>query len=235
MANVKQDIKVKKKKWYTIMAPKMFGGTIGETITSDPNMMIGKTVTSNLMNLTGEMRQQSTNLKFRITGVEDDSVNTEPISYELVPPSIKRFVRRDTERIDESFVCETADGVLLKIKPLLVTAAKAKGSQIKVLRKFAVGLTAKEIKTLSYEEFLKMLIGHRFQSDLKKNLNKIFPLKTCEIRKVEVVKKEKAKKVVSPDFKWKLKKSEKEESDEKADAKKSPEANEESVISPVIS
>ena len=45
--------KVAKKEWYPIIAPKIFKGVvIGETVVYDPDKMIGKSMSENLMNLT---------------------------------------------------------------------------------------------------------------------------------------------------------------------------------------
>jgi len=179
--------KLKKKKWYPIAAPKLFQDELlGEILVDEPNLIMNRVLTTNLMNLTNDMKHQNINIKFRVNKIDDNVAYTELIRYEMLPSSIKRLVRRDINRLDESFVCETKDNVLVRIKPLLLTKSATKGSKLKLLRKTLINLISKEIKHLSFDEVIEDVITRKLQNDVKAYLKKIYPLKICEIRYFEV-------------------------------------------------
>jgi small subunit ribosomal protein S3Ae len=178
-----QSTKVKKKQWYNLMAPKQFGDVvIGETLVYEPHAMLGKTLSHNLMNLTNDIKKQNINVHFRVTNVEGDKAMTSIIGYQIIPSSVKRFVRRNSEKMDLSFACETADNVLIRVKPLVITKADVKGSIAAKVRNNIVLFLIRTLKTMKYDEIMDSIISHKLQSDMRAGLNKIYPLKVCEIR-----------------------------------------------------
>src|SRR3989338_304613 len=178
-----QAVKIKKKQWYPILAPKQFDNTeIGETLVGEPQAMLGKTLTHSLMNLTNDVKRQNINIHFKVVEVDGENAKTSIVGYEIIPSSVKRFIRRSSEKIDLSFACETSDNIFLRIKPLIVTKADIKGSIAAKLRTNTAQFLIKAVKKMTYEEVLNDLISHKFQSAMRENLNKIYPLKVCEIR-----------------------------------------------------
>ena len=187
-----QVAKLKKKQWYQITAPKQFNEVvIGETLVYDPQAMIGKTIMHSLMNLINDTKKQNISIHFKIVGVDSDKGRTCITGYQLTPYSIKRFVRRSSEKIDLSFNCDTADDFFLRVKPLLITKADVKGSVAEKLRSNAVNFLTKTIKKAKYEEVLNDLISHKLQTSMKEALTKIYPLKICEIRYLGIEEREK--------------------------------------------
>lgn len=187
-----QIVKLKKKQWYQIIAPKLFNEiVIGDTLVSEPRLMIGKTLSHSLMNLTNDIKKQNVSIHFKIVDVEDNKGKTSVIGYEIVPSSVKRFVRRNSEKMDLSFTCETADNVFMRIKPLVITKADVKGSVAAKVRNMIVQLLAKTIKKMKYDEIMTDLISHKLQSELRAILNKVYPVKVCEIRYAGVEASEK--------------------------------------------
>ena len=177
--------KVKKKQWYSIVAPKQFeDAVIGETLVYDPEAMIGKTLSHNLMNLTNDTKRQNINIHFKVTELDNNKAKTAIIGYEILPSSVKRFVRRNSEKVDLSFVCDTADNVRLRVKPLVVTRSDVKGSVAAKLRHNIVQHLTRTIKKLKYDELINELIIHKLQSEMRAILNKIYPVKVCEIRRL---------------------------------------------------
>jgi len=178
-----QVAKLKKKQWYPIIAPKQFNNVVlGETPVYDPNAMLGKTLSHSLMNLLNDVKRQNINIHFKIVEIEGSNAKTSIIGYEIIPSSVKRFVRRNSEKMDLSFNCETADNVFLRVKPLVIAKADVKGSIAAKLRGNIAQFLIKTIKKMSYEEFINDLISHKIQSLMRENLSKIYPLKVCEIR-----------------------------------------------------
>lgn len=175
--------KLKKKQWYQLVAPKQFGEIVlGETLVGDAQAMLGKTLSHNLMNLTNDPKRQNININFKIIDVQNNKGLTSIIGYEILPSSVKRFVRRSNEKMDLSFVCDTADNVFVRVKPLLIARSDVRGSVAARIRNTAAQYLAKAIKKLNYNDLMADIISHKLQSEMKAALNKIYPLKICEIR-----------------------------------------------------
>jgi len=187
-----QATKVKKKQWYQIIAPNQFDNVvIGETLVYDPQAMIGKSLSQSLFNLTNDIKRQNVNIHFKVVGVEENKGKASIIGYEIIPSSVKRFVRRNSEKADLSFSCETSDNIFLRVKPLVITRADVKGSIAAKLRNNIVQFLIRTIKRMTYEELMRDMISHKLQMEMRSALNKIYPLKVCEIRYVGVVQREK--------------------------------------------
>ena len=112
----------KKKKWHKVLAPGLFQNqVIGETPALEPEMVMGRTVMVNLMHLTRDIKKQNVNVTFEIQKIQGDTAYTELKSYQINPSYIKRSVRRNRNRIDDSFVCKTKDGLMVQLKPFVLT------------------------------------------------------------------------------------------------------------------
>jgi len=187
-----QVVKLKKKQWYPILAPKQFDNVIiGETLVYEPNQMLGKTLSHSLMNLINDTKRQNINIHFKVVEVEGNKAKTSIIGYQIIPSSIKRFVRRNSEKMDMAFTCETADNVLLRVKPLVITRGDVKGSIAAKLRNSIVSFLVKTIRKMTYDEIINDLISRKMHDIMRANFNKIYPLKVCEIRYLGVEAREK--------------------------------------------
>lgn len=180
--------KIKKKRWFTINSPKLMGEKpIGESYLSDINAAVGRNVTVNLMQLTGDMKSQSSSVKFQITGIQDNKLITKICGYNFSPSTIKRFVRRHMTRVDLSLMENTKDNVAIRIKPFLLTREKVSRSVEHALRAKLKEELIDFVKQTPYEELFNMIIKHRLQKELKTTLNKIYPIKNIQIRVLEKV------------------------------------------------
>ena len=180
--------KWKKKKWYSILAPDMFNKQeLGQTTVFEKTKIIGKTIKVNLMNLTGEVRNQNVNIKFKVIDEKDDKANTEIIGYILSPAFIKRVVRRRHTRIDATYLLKTKDNKKLKIKPLFITRNKTCRSETTAIKETAMEIVNKMASITNYNDFVRSVIFYKLQLDLRRKLSKIYPLKTCEIKKLDFV------------------------------------------------
>lgn len=185
----KETLKWKKKKWVKIVAPKEFkSASLGESLVMAPENLVGKTVESNLMTITGDMKKQNINVKFCINSIKDGQAVTSLKSYNVIPSAVKRMVRRARDRIDHSFVAETKDGAKVRVKPILITAANTSNSVLTMLRKKTEALITKHLSKTKKDDIITEVLNHKLQSELKKHLKDVYPLRVCEIRKIEVLK-----------------------------------------------
>ena len=187
-----QVAKLTKKQWYNIIAPKQFdNAVIGETLVYEPQQMLGKTLSHSLMNLNNDPKRQNINIHFKVVEIEGDKGKTAIIGYEIVHATVKRFVRRSSEKMDLSFNCDTADNVYLRVKPLVVTKGSVKGSVAAKVRNNVIIFLTRTIKKMSYDEVINDMILHKLQASMRAALNKIYPLKVCEIRYIGIEEKKK--------------------------------------------
>ena len=178
---------VTKKKWYKIIAPAMFNEEeIGETYVVEPVKTVGRVANVNLMVLTNDPKKQHINIGFRMCSVEGEKVRTEVYSYNLMPSSLRRFIRRSRDRIDDSFICVTSDNKSVVIKPLLITRFKANRSIVSSLRLNTKNFLIDLISKTKFDDFMKDVLSHKVQNQLKLHLKKIYDLKTCEMRSIEM-------------------------------------------------
>lgn len=195
MAKVKAQSQVKKKKkiWIQINAPKLFGNKkIGETHVYAAENAVGKRIEQNLMTLTGEMKKQNITIKFNIDRMVGNVAQTTLISYKMVPSFIKRLVRRRRDKIEFSKVFLTKDKQKVRIKPLIITASRTRGSTQTAIIKKAMALMSVQVSKITFDTLVEDVISYRFQGYVKNNLKNLHPLKSCEIRELKLDNKSKA-------------------------------------------
>ena len=181
--------KVKKKAWHTIIAPKEQNNVLlGETYVSEPQVAIGKTVHANLRTITDNMRDQSVYLKFKITQLAGQNLQTEVTGYYMTPPSLRKLTRRSSLRIDDSFVVSTKDDKKVRIKPIAVTRNDTVHSIGTTIRREMQNFIAREVAKIDFKELIIMLMSHQLQGAAKKKLSKIYPLRALEIKVLEFAK-----------------------------------------------
>ena len=172
-----------KKRWVRLIAPKLFNEqTLGETLVSDPEEVLGRKLQVNLTVLTNDPKTQNVKVGFIAKEAKQGAAETELVSYYMMPSAIKRMVRRGGRRIDDSFACLTADKISVRVKPLAISRHMVKGSISAALGKQLKKGNTEEAGKLSYIDFASELIQNKFQTRIKQAISKIYPLRTLVIR-----------------------------------------------------
>ncbi len=223
--------KAKKTRWVQIVSGRMFGNSVlGETIVSEKKTLINKPVLVNLGELARDIKKQNVLIKFKITEVKEDKAIAEPMSYSLMPSSIRRQVRRGRDKLEDSFLCRTSDNIKVRVKPVVITASNAKSSVQKKLYRTIRTLLADGIAKNSFETIILDLVSTKLQRYIKESLNPIYPIRYCDIRFFGI-STEKGKELKAQEIEQKQPKQNKEEAAEKpaegAEAETQEEAAEE--------
>jgi len=189
MAEAKKIVgKIKRKVWFEIISPKLFkNASIGETLVTDKEQLIGKEISSSLANLTGDIKRQSTVIKFKVTEIKDNKAIADIIGYFILPTHIRRMMRKGRQKVDHSFVCKTKDDSIVRVKFVLITKSFTKRKVLAGLRKTGEDILVSAIKDLTYSNLISDVVAYKIQRALKDHLKKIFPLKICEIRHISLV------------------------------------------------
>lgn len=183
---------VKKKVWLPIIAPALFNNQqIGEVYIDEPAHAIGRTVEVSLMALTGDPQRQSTYIRFTIRRAENNQLHTSLAGFSIIPAAVRKMMRRNRERIDDSFVVKTQDNVAARVKPVLITRSKTKGSVLTHLRKQLRAQVVRAVAKLTFTDFIKELVAHKLQRQLQDALRKIYPIQILELRDVHIETSEK--------------------------------------------
>jgi len=185
-------IKTKKKIWFKIFAPKLFGQKeMGESYLSAADQAIGRKLKVNMKELTGNVRDQNVSINFKINKVDGSSLRTEVIGYQLSTAYIKRSVRKNTDRVDNTFKLKTKSGKDVILKSLIVTRNKGQRSVRTALKNKLEEFLKEELSKSDFTSFIEKLIAYRIQSTAKKQLSKICPLKEVAIRSLSSVNEKK--------------------------------------------
>lgn len=192
MGEPKQALKIIKKKWLPIRASKFFDSDLlGDCYVVSPDLLMGRTVAANLANLTGDIRQQSVTLKFIVTSMDGEAGVADVIGYQMASSAIRRIVRRGSDRLDESFVCETSDGKKVRIKPMAITKTITNSAVHRSLRKMLVGSLVKIVKKHTFDSLINEVITSKLQMEAKAELKKVYPLKAVEVTSLWLLRYEK--------------------------------------------
>ncbi len=190
MAKAKQIVKGKiiKKDWFPIQSSKEFDSTfLGEAYVIGPELLMGRHLTVNLANLTGDIRQQGINLKFKVNLVEDGAGVAEIIGYEASSSQLRRLVRRGIDRMDDSLECVTSQGQRIRVKPFAVTKTATSKGKLSLIRALLRKAIVEEAAKNNFDGLVKLVISNQFQTSLKSVAKKVFPLKSLEIRRMDIV------------------------------------------------
>ncbi len=179
----------KRKKWFSIFAPNALRGVfIGETPANDASYLAKRTITNSLMAITNDPKHQNYNITFEVDKINGLNVYTKVKKIEMIGASIKRMVKRGRDRIDDSYVAVTKNNVQVRLKTLLITKENTTGSILRKLSKTSRELFLRQIKTMTFEQIVQELVYGKFSRTVKQSLDKIYPLKSCEIKSLVVLK-----------------------------------------------
>lgn len=199
MAKVrKKTLKTKKKFWFQIVAPKSFGEkVIGDSYVTESSLIKGKCVSVNLRDIADKVGRQNIQINFKVNEVKDNRAYCKTLGYQFLPSSIKRLNSKNKSKIDDSFVYKTADNKLTRLKVVLVTLNKVNNSVLTSIRKRLKELLEEKVSSMSYESLIDNLIHYNLQMFLKKTLKTVYPIRTCEVRSINLELDKKARRIKS--------------------------------------
>jgi len=185
----KQRDKWKSKRWYTIRAPRHPWAfkVIGETIAEDESMLIGRNYEILQNELDGDFSKMHVKVQFRITGVVGGDALTEYIGHEMLKDHIRRQVRRDRGKVDDTVDIVTEDGFYVRIKPLLISRNRIKGSQKQEMRTLAREVILKTGATSTWIDLQKSSLDGTLEAKIREAVSKIQPVRGVMIRRTQLI------------------------------------------------
>tara|TARA_B100000508_G_scaffold7415_1_gene5571 strand:- start:407 stop:1333 length:927 start_codon:yes stop_codon:yes gene_type:complete len=185
----KQRDKWKSKRWYTIRAPRHPWAfkVIGETIAEDEAMLIGRNYEILQNELDGDFSKMHVKVQFRITSVVGGDALTEYIGHEMLKDHIRRQVRRDRGKVDDTVDIVTEDGFYVRVKPLLISRNRIKGSQKQEMRTLAREVILKTGATTTWIDLQKSSLDGTLEAKIREAVSKIQPVRGVMIRRTQLI------------------------------------------------
>lgn len=180
--------KWKKKKWFEIIAPKIFNEQkVGKTVAEKPAQLVGRSVAISMRDITKEIKKSQINVKLKITKVEGTKAFTELIGFDTDKGYVRRNVRRRVSKIETHQTIETKDNKKEKISILAITAKKAYREQETAIRKIIEDGVTAFAKTKTYDQIMNDLLFGGATAKMFTKAKKVFPLKKLEVIKAELI------------------------------------------------
>lgn len=176
---------VKKKRWFNIVAPELFKGQlIGQTYLGDVPEAVGRSVSVNMSTLIGDSSRQNSKATFIITGANGENLQTSFVKFQIVPSALKKMVKRNRSKIDDSYTIKLTDAVA-KFKIIIITKSNARGKIEALLFKVARAWVAMQASRITFEQLLIDSVQKKFTKALQRYLSRIYPVTVCEVRYLE--------------------------------------------------
>ncbi|MFL2493167.1 MAG: SAP domain-containing protein [Candidatus Thalassarchaeum sp.] len=185
----RQRDKWKSKRWYSIRAPRNPWSfkIIGETIAEEEEMLLGRHYEILQYELDGDFSKMNVKVQFRIYDVIGSDALTEYIGHELLKDHIRRQVRRDRGKIDDTIDLVTKDGYYIRVKPMMITRNKIKASQKQEMRSQARDLIIKFGATTTWVDIQKATLDGTLETQIREAASKIQPVRDVMIRRVQLI------------------------------------------------
>ena len=178
----------KKKKWYDISADPTFDEKkIGETVAILPKNLIGRNIKKGLNELTGNIRDSSFEVTFKVNKVTGAKADTIISKFEAKTGFLRRMIRRQKSKIEPVFYVTTKDGSKLKIKVMAITGSKFTTPLRTQVRKAIIDFFNEEITAKTTKENWNDLIFQHLSERCKAKLTKLGYINKVMIIKVTLV------------------------------------------------
>ena len=183
--------KWRSKHWFKVRAPGLFQhAELGETVASEPEQVIGRTLETTLPELSGaaDAAKAHVKLRFRVERLGGDGVaEARFIGHDLTSDYVRRLARRKRSKIDTSLTVTTKDGVRIVLKTVAVGEQRLQTRLRAELRHKIVSILTEEAQGKTSPEFVREMLAGDLSKVLAHGLKTLYPLKKIEIRRSEVL------------------------------------------------
>ncbi|MEM2007026.1 MAG: 30S ribosomal protein S3ae [Sulfolobales archaeon] len=176
------------KKWYTVLAPEVFGGVpIGSIPADESWKLLGRVIETTLFDLTGDFTKHYIHLYFQVYKHDEENAYTRFRGHELSRDYIKSITRRRSSKITGIIDTVTSDGYALRVVGLVLTAYNCYASHKRAIRKVIFQTINEWAQKNSFDEFIKAMVFGNMAVDLMSRAKKIYPVRKAEIYKSKLL------------------------------------------------
>jgi small subunit ribosomal protein S3Ae len=178
----------KKPKWYTIVSPKVFGGKeVGETVSDDPKKVIGRTISVNAKELTGDFKKSHIVIKLEIDKLAEDKAHTRIKGYEVSRSYVQRFVRKGMSLIKIIQELKTSDNHKVRVDLMATSNGKIQTTKKALIRKKLKEELDKIMSGMTLDNNVFISTTNKIQKRIVQKLKKTHPLRFVEIKKIKLI------------------------------------------------
>ena len=153
----------------------------------EEEMLVGRHYEILQYELDGDFSKMNVKVKFRISEVIGSDALTEYIGHELLKDHIRRQVRRERGKIDDTIDLVTKDGYYIRVKPMMITRNRIKASQKQEMRTQARDLIIKFGATTTWIDMQKATLDGTLETQIREAVSKIQPVRDVMIRRTQLI------------------------------------------------
>jgi small subunit ribosomal protein S3Ae len=185
----KQRDKWRLKRWFTIRAPRYPWNfqKIGETLGETEEQIIGRVYEMTQQEFNGDFTKMHVILRFRVNEIVGQDALTMFIGHAHQSDHTRRQIRRYRGKIDTVVDIITTDGYLLRIKTLMITERRIQTSVKSAVRVKAQEMIIAFGAKNTYAKLQQAILDGTLEADLLKVIKPIYPMRTCVIRKSQLL------------------------------------------------
>ncbi len=185
----RQKDKWKAKRWFSIRAPRNPWSfkVIGETLAEEESMLVGRPYEIMQNELDGDFSKMHVKIRFRIKEVLGTDALTEFVGHDVMKDFVRRQIRRDRGKIDDTVDVVTEDGFFIRIKPFIVTRSRVKASQKQETRSVARDEIIKFCAKSTWIDVQKALMSGSLEEIVTKAVAKIQPVRGVFFRRSQLI------------------------------------------------
>ncbi|MHA2364492.1 MAG: 30S ribosomal protein S3ae [Candidatus Hodarchaeales archaeon] len=183
------------KSLYTIQSPEDIdfgsdkGAIVGETVASDPDLIIGRILEVPLSDLTQKFSLIHIKLLFKVVEVSGTSAKTKFFGHSYAHDFVRSLVKRRRTRIDWIGNVKTKDDKELRLTVTSLTLRRAKTSRKHSIRLETQDIVNKLANEMNFNEFVSYMLRGDMSHELYEANRKIYPLAQVEVQKSKVLTK----------------------------------------------
>lgn len=185
---VKKKVKIgKKKKWFDIALPASLKGEIfSQGFAETPEDLLKKTMTFSLGDAINVPSKKHINLKLVINSVKTSVAHTEIKALEVNPSFLLRKSRKNS-KVTAKSGGQTSDGFKVEVRLCAITNGHCISTAKKEIRKQLTEYLARIIKESRKDAIISNLVSNTIQTNIKRDIHKIFPIRSIELEKVKIL------------------------------------------------
>ena len=174
--------KWKKKKWFEVFAPAALDKKkIAETMAEKPELLIGRTLSMSLRDVTGEIKKGHVRLLLKINDVQGQKAYTQLAGHSIMPAHVGRLVRRNTSKVQVVKDLTTKDALKARVKAVTVTYRKVPRDKKTAIRKIMLDNLGEMASQKNYDELIQEFIFGVTATSLLGAVKKVAQIKRVEI------------------------------------------------------
>jgi len=180
--------KWKKKKWFTIFAPKLFDQKeIAETVAEKPETLKGRVINYNARELTGNPKKNHITLFFKVFDVQGLKVYTKLIGHEINPGFLKRLVRRRISKMETNQIVNLKGNQKARVKTVVVSGKKLTRIKETAVRKIMLEKIEYSAKKRDFDDFVNEMVFGNISIKIQNEAKKVGLIKRVEVVKTKLI------------------------------------------------